>query len=177
MFLEKIEDLFIDNLHYPGGLALSERHTLYTSPVASIGIAFIGLCGAAAGSANTLSIAPLKQFLEWPRQLRKLACSIPGERIFHGNNRVFIGDMRISPLTLSKNLLAVKHSLTALDIYEGVWMSPYFQHDGTRFDLSSFEALRSVRITSALVFPGPVPNSRREGMYKLLPRTLRDISV
>lgn len=87
----------------------------------------------------------------------------------------------LCPSRVLSALLPLSNTLTNLEIYangqQTRWRSEISAHDGSRLDLSEFLALKSLS-ASAELFVAPL-SSRipREGLYKLLPRSLKRLHV
>jgi hypothetical protein len=80
-----------------------------------------------------------------------------------------------SPERILPTLLPVAQTLTRLQL--DTRRQDWHEHDGSRLDLSHFVALEDLT-ASALCFVAPLPlGIPRNGLYKLLPRSLRKLHV
>jgi hypothetical protein len=109
--------------------------------------------------------------------LATLSCKVPLDGFSgwdHLHNTTFIGSA-LSPGSLLSTFITASKTLVELSLYIGSqrWQG----HDGTRLDLSNFTALRRLS-ASAELFVGPHSlGITRNGLYSLLPRSLRSLKV
>ena len=117
----------------------------------------------------------LREILTWPKALRQLRCTIPGQ-----DNPGRFGVAKrllstLSPESISRTLFPVKDTLKELELVDSTCEWP--GHDETKMDLSDFKALARVWVPSTCFFKNFTYGVKREGMYMLLPPALVDLRV
>ncbi|KAE9363979.1 hypothetical protein N431DRAFT_564508, partial [Stipitochalara longipes BDJ] len=143
----------------PQTLDFRSRPSVYISPSALQGMLF-----SCSGSVQKLvTNIPVKQ--QWIEDPSHQSTWYSSSRIL----RTFSGAL------LTPVFAPVSQNLTHLEISQGC--QEWLGHDGTRLDLSSFVALKHVT-ASALCFVPPLGlGYSRDGLYKLLPRSLERIQL
>ncbi|KAF8855720.1 hypothetical protein BDZ45DRAFT_497803 [Acephala macrosclerotiorum] len=112
----------------------------------------------------------LGTFLQCPKALESLTFAVPP---FAEQFHTAVSTRDFSPRQVGSALMHVKHSLVNLTIY---WKLSH-RHDGSRLDLSSFEKLRFISLPSPLFFNIAYPHASRNGVYRVLPRSLETLEV
>ena len=83
--------------------------------------------------------------------------------------------MKIYPSDISARLELVKSSLKELEII--ALDGTTFDHDGTSLDLSTFDMLQKISISSILVIQTSEFNQSSAGLYQLLPISINELKV
>lgn len=109
---------------------------------------------------------PLRTLLELTNGLEVLSLSI--ETATQLNSR------RLTPSGVNEALVPVRNTLKALSIIDLCGEDAIV---GSRLDLSEFKKLEKVEVSSALFFVSPTDGRLRDGLYKLLPRSLVELQV
>jgi hypothetical protein len=119
---------------------------------------------------NNISLDALHQALIPFRSLQSLSCKMPSVRRPNSDD----GLSGMSPMAFASSLQPVAATLTELKVSgEQTWRI----HDTTRLDLSSFNALKLLAVPHFLLFESYEAHTSREGVYLLLPPTLRELKV
>jgi hypothetical protein len=115
----------------------------------------------------------LKEILSWPKALRQLRSTIPGQNDpgRFGVSKQLLSTL--SPESISRALSPTKDTLEDLELIDTTCEWP--GHDETRMDLSDFKALRKIWVPSTCFFKNFTYGVKREGMYMLLPPSLVDL--
>jgi hypothetical protein len=110
------------------------------------------------------------------KKLQILECAVPnGEQVQVANTRGYI-QINLSPAEVLSVILPVEYTLMKLvlcDVYQNY--RPI--HDGSRLDLSGFAALKTIKVPSNLLFQAPEAHPSRDGVFRLLPRSLEWMKV
>ena len=117
----------------------------------------------------------LKEILFWPKTLRRLRSTLPGQ---DDPGRFGVSKQlltTLSPESISRALAPTRETLEDLELIDTGCEWP--GHDQTKMDLSDFAALRKISVPSTCFFKNLTYGVKREGMYLLLPRSLVDLRV
>lgn len=117
----------------------------------------------------------LRAMLSHCPSLRVLRCQIP--MIAHLDScqeQTSCVERPVSPRELITVLEPVRHTLQDVSLLNRRHTVPY---DGSCMDFSGFAALRKLEITSCCLMPPGAPCEERDGLYKLLPRSLERLKV
>jgi hypothetical protein len=165
MLLKKIKCIKIVHSDVKGFLGSAPRQA---SPLTTLDLGEICL------PKNTL-----RSLLQMAKQLKTLECGVPNSEQLPVTNRKKYLQINLSPAEILSAITPVYRTLTTLalcDVYQG-YQGYQFIHDGSRLDLSGFLALKAIKIPSNLLFQTPEAHPSRDGIYKLLPRSLEWIKV
>jgi len=118
-----------------------------------------------------ISLDGLYEVLVPFRSLKSLSCKVP----FAAGHVGQMTSSPMSPMVFASSLRPVAATLTELEVSRvGVnWKI----HDSTRLDLSSFSAIKFVAVPHFLLFDSYEASTGREGVYLLMPLTLRRLKV
>jgi hypothetical protein len=162
MRLKRIKCIEIVRSDMKGSLGSTLQHS---SPLTTLDLGEICL------PKNTL-----RSLLEMTKELKMLECGVPnGEQLQVANRRGYIQN-NLSPAEILSAILPVQQTLRKLvlcDVYQNYWPI----HDGSRLDLSGFTALKTIKVPSNLLFQAAEADPSRDGVYRLLPRSLEWIKV
>lgn len=115
----------------------------------------------------------LKEILSWPKALKRLRSTIPGNDLpgrFGVSKKL---STVLSPASISRALSPTKDSLKYLELIDNGCEWP--GHDETQMDLSDFRSLRQIYVPSTCFFRNFTYGAKREGMYALLPLSLVEL--
>ncbi|KUJ11438.1 uncharacterized protein LY89DRAFT_674034 [Mollisia scopiformis] len=109
----------------------------------------------------------LRTFLQCPAALETLSFTVPP---FAEQFQTSTSTRDFSPRKIGDALAPVRHSLVNLT----VGSRSIHRHDGSRLDISAFEKLTHISVPSILFFKSSRP---RDGVYRLLPRSLETLEI
>ena len=121
----------------------------------------------------------LEQILQLTPVLRDLGCGIPVRKSLTIWTIHSQGDYpKLSLMGLKESLLPAREHLVSLILSDNE--RPYDDWTGIHgpcLDLSSFTSLKHLRAPAPCFYASRVPGPSRDGVYKLLPRTLEELQV
>ena len=120
----------------------------------------------------------LRNIFSIPSGVHTLYCTIPGREenanLFRSLDTPMV--QPLSPARIAWALSPLRESLvnlTLCDSFGSIWPS----HDLSRIDLSDFNSLQKLNVPSSCFFPSSSPQETRQGVWKTLPKTIREVLV
>ena len=123
-----------------------------------------------------LSGSKLHDLLNVPHSVDTICCPIPGREGVDFPLRGSVPRMAdpLSPASIAYAFSPLQESLVNLYLCD---YSQWPSHDLSRMDLSHFRSLQRLHVPSSCFFSSSSPQDSRHGVWKLLPESLKELSV